>query len=249
MKHFQWALMALTLAFVSSSELRADDDVLSGAWLLDAYVLDGNTIPSTGIMIFAEGHFAMVYAMDHQGRSGRGHGGTYRTDGDEVTFAIPWWVQHVAGEPQVMKEEIEAKGRFEQEGDGLVIRFASGSEQRFTRAPGDSSVSESWLMTDYESRAKTGPTSGMMLLSGDHFALLYTMRPADASPDGRAHAGRYEKDGSSMDLMVEWSMQVIAGEGSVDEGSATRSTTVEASEQTMTLNLGGGAVQTFSRAN
>jgi hypothetical protein len=245
-----WLLTGMFAFIFSAMTVQARAEGLAGAWFLEKYQLEGEDLPASGIMIFTEDHFAMVYSMIYQGRSGRGHGGTYTTDGDQVSFVIPWWPQHVAGKSEVMKDEMTAGARFEQEGDSLVLQFDGGSEQRFTRASaGDNaSVSQSWLMTDYTSRAKTGPTSGMMLFSGDHFALLYTMRPAGKALDGRAHAGRYARDGSALELTVNWSLEVIDGEGSVDEGSSTRSATVQATDQTLSMDLGGGAVQTFRRA-
>jgi hypothetical protein len=224
-------------------------DGLEGAWSLEGYEFDNKDVPVSGVMIFADGHFAVVYKMDYEGRSGRGHGGNYSLEGDEITYMIPWWVEHVAGKSQVMKDEVEAKGRVEVLGDLLVIRFASGSVQKLKKlTSGDAGdLAGAWLMDSYESRAKTGPTSGMMMFAGDSFTLTYTMKP-EGGKDGKAHAGTYERDGGAMTLSVAWSMQVVEGEGSVDEGSSSRKTKVTVAGDSLTVDLGGGAVQKFHRA-
>ncbi len=241
-----WTLFAM-FVLVASSTVHADG--LDGAWSLEGYEFENKDVPVSGVMIFADGHFAMVYKMDHEGRSGRGHGGKYSLEGSEITFTIPWWVEHVAGKSQVMKDEVEAKGRVEQVGDFLVIRFASGSVQKLKKlTSGDAGdLAGAWLMDSYESRAKTGPASGMMMFAGDHFTLFYTMTP-EGGKDGRAHAGTYQRDGGAMTLSVAWSMQVVGGEGSVDEGSSSRKTKVTVAGDSLTLDLGGGSVQKFHRA-
>ena len=239
----------LVAAFVLVATPAVQADSLEGAWALEGYEFDNKDVPVSGVMIFADDHFAMVYKMDLDGRSGRGHGGKYSLEGDEITYTIPWWVEHVAGKSQVMKDEVEAKGRVEVLGDLLVIRFASGSVQKLKRlTSGDAGdLAGAWLMDSYESRAKTGPTSGMMMFAGDSFTLTYTMKP-EGGKDGKAHAGTYERDGGAMTLSVAWSMQVVEGEGSVDEGSSSRKTKVTVAGDSLTVDLGGGAVQKFHRA-
>jgi len=239
----------LVAAFVLAATPAVQADGLEGAWSLEGYECQNKDVPVSGVMIFADGHFAMVYKMDFEGRSGRGHGGKYSLEGDEITYMIPWWVEHVGGESRVTKDEIEAEGRVERLGDLLVIRFASGSVQKLKRlTSGDAGdLAGAWLMDSYESRAKTGPTSGMMMFAGDSFTLVYTMKP-EGGKDGKAHAGTYERDGGSVTLSVAWSMQIVGGEGSVDEGSSSRKTKVTVAGDSLTVDLGGGAVQKFHRA-
>ena len=233
--------------FAASSSVYADQ--LEGAWSLEGYEFENNDVPVSGVMIFADGYFSTVFTMDHEGRSGRGHGGKYTLEGDEISFAIPWWTEHVAGKPQVMKDESHAKARVEVLGDLLVIHFASGSEQKLKRlTSGDAGdLAGAWLMDSYQSRAKTGPTSGMMIFAGDSFTLTYTM-DAEGGKDGRAHGGTYVRDGGAMTLNVAWSMQVVGAEGSVDEESSSRKTKVSVAGDSLTVDLGAGSVQKFHRA-
>ena len=242
-------ILVLVALFALAVSPAVYSEGLEGAWSLEGYEFDNKDVPASGLMIFAGDHFALVYKMDLDGTSGRGHGGKYSLEGNEITFVLPWWVEHVAGKSQVMKDKAEAKGRVEQVGDSLVIYFASGSEQKLKRlTSGDAGdLAGAWLMDGYESRAKTGPASGMMMFAGDHFTLFYTMT-AEGGKDGRAHAGTYQRDGGAMTLSVAWSMQVVGGEGSVDEDSSTRKTKVSVAGDSLTVDLGGGSVQKFHRA-
>jgi len=225
-------------------------DALEGAWQLQSYQLENEDIPVNGIIIFADGYFSTVYTMNFRGSSGRSHGGTYTLEGDEITYTIPWWVQNVAGTPEVMQNEIVAKGRVELAGNRLIIRYASGSIHEFAKLPpGDASeLRGAWLMESYESRAKTGEASGMMIFYGGQFALIYTMK-TEAGLDGRAHAGTYERNGGAMTLSVNWSMESVGGLGSVQEGSVARESTVKVAGDLLTLELGGNSVQKFRRAD
>jgi hypothetical protein len=164
---------------------------LEGAWELESYRLQGKDVPATGVMILSEGQFAMVYTMN-QGRSGRGHGGRYRIEGDRITFDIPWWIQHVPGEPQVMDAARTAGAAVERKENSLTLRFDSGSVQTYRKLParnGDS-LEGAWLLDSYEGSARTGPATGMAIFRDGHFALLYTMKP-EGGLDGRSHGGTF----------------------------------------------------------
>ena len=239
----------LVAAFVLVATPAVQADSLEGAWALEGYEFQNKDVPVSGVMIFADGHFAMVYKMDYEGSAVRGHGGQYSLEGDEITYMIPWWVEHVAGKSQVMKDEVHAKGRVEVLGDLLVIRFASGSVQKLKKlTSGDAGdLAGAWVMDSYESPAKTGPATGMMMFAGDSFALMYTMKP-EGGKDGRAHAGTYQRDGDAMTISVGWSIHVIGGEGLVDEDASSRKTKVAVAGDSLTVDLGGGSVQKFHRA-
>jgi hypothetical protein len=235
-------LFTLTLGSIPSWA-----DPLEGSWQLTAYEMQGKTVPVSGVMIFADGHWASVYAMDVEGaKSARAHGGTYQLDGTTLTFDVPWWVEHVSGKPRVLEKPAEAKGQIEQEGDSLVIRFASGSVQKFSRvrSDGEETLRGAWLMEDYSSSAKSGPTSGLVLFSGKRFAMIYTMRP-EGGMDGRGHAGSYETNDDTLKLVVDWSLQYVSGDGSVAEKTSERETKFSIEGETLTLIFGSGASMTF----
>lgn len=241
-------MMILALLLALSSAVHASK--LDGAWRLTGYELQGQDVPASGVMIFADGYFAMVYTMKYQGWSGRGHGGRYRVSGNEITYTIPWWVQYVAGNLQVFKDEVEARGRIEQTGDTLVIRFASGSVQCFEKLPskeGADDLAGAWLMDDYESPAKTGPATGLLIYSGDNFALMYTME-GENGKDGRAHAGSFQRDRQALTLSVRWSLQVVGGIGAVAESASSREINMMMGDNSLTMEFASGAIQKFHRA-
>jgi hypothetical protein len=221
---------------------------IEGAWRLTEYEFQDKSVPASGVMIFADGYFAMVYKMDFEGESARAHGGTYNLTGDELSYTIPWWVEQVAGNPRVFDEEVLAKGQVEQFDDELVIRFASGSVQRFKKLSpkGTEELTGAWLMDHYESRAKTGPASGLILYAGNNFALIYTMEGAGGK-DGRAHAGTFQRNNGAMTLSVNWSLQVVGGVGSVDDTSSSRKTIATVTADSLVMELGGESVQNFHR--
>jgi hypothetical protein len=190
----------------------------------------------------------MVYSMEYQGRSARAHAGTYRLDGGQILFEIPWWVQRVPGEFQVRDRDASAKGAFEVSGESLTIRFEGGSVQVLERLPSTArdSLTGAWEMESYESSAKTGPATGMVLFQDGHFALVYTMKP-ECGLDGRAHAGAFERRGDAVTLAVSWDIHSIAGKATVAEKASTREARVTVAEDGLTLDLGRGSAQKFRR--
>jgi hypothetical protein len=69
---------------LASPRLAPPAPSVAGARRLDSYVVDGKDVPVSGTLIFTEGHFGTVYRMGPAGDSGRGHGGTYRVEGDPI---------------------------------------------------------------------------------------------------------------------------------------------------------------------
>ncbi|MGH9319710.1 MAG: hypothetical protein ACRD3V_07445 [Vicinamibacteria bacterium] len=223
--------------------------LLEGAWELESYRLQGKDVPATGVMIFSDGRFAMVYTMDHQGRSGRAHGGEYRLEGHRITFDIPWWIQRVPGEPQVMDGKRAAGAAVKQTENSLTIEFDGGSVQVFRRLPSRSGddLDGAWLLESYEGSARTGPTTGMVLFRDGRFALLYTMKP-EGGLDGRAHAGTFARARDAVNLGVKWEVVSLSGEAVVAEKTYERETGVVIANDRLTLDYGKGASQTFRRA-
>jgi hypothetical protein len=190
----------------------------------------------------------MVYTMD-QGRSGRGHGGKYRLEGDRITFDIPWWIQHVPGEPQVMEGARSAGAAVERKENSLTLRFDSGSVQSYRKLPAKSggSLDGAWLLDTYEGSARTGPTTGMAIFRDGHFALLYTMKP-HGGLDGRSHGGTFAIQDKTVNLGVRWEVVSVSGEAKVAEKPYERPTGFSVAGDRLTLDYGKGAKQTFHRA-
>jgi hypothetical protein len=200
-------------------------------------------------LIFAEDHFGMVYRMGPAGDSGRGHGGTYRVEGDRVHFSIPFWLQLVDGAPRVMAESSDAGSRFQIEGDTLTLRFENEAVQRFTRTPATASpLDGAWKMIDYESGAKTGNAEGLALFDAGSFVLIYTMSTGAPAPDARAHAGGFEIEGDTLTLNVQSSIHCVGGGGRVELTPSPRSMGFRFESGALDLEFASGARMKFGAA-
>ncbi len=222
---------------------------LDGSWQLVAYDRRGD-LDVSGLLVMADGHFAFVFDMALEGKSMRGHGGTYDVEGDRLVYTVPWWVEHVAGKNQVMAEERKAPGRIERDGDSLTMNFDAGTVQKYKKnaSVAADELTGAWFMESYEGGAKTGPTTGLLVFADRNFALIYTMKPSDDSIDGRAHAGPYEKDGESLKLTLNWSLHVVGGETTIEEPGGVHELNVKVTGDTLRLGFGEGASMTFRRA-
>jgi hypothetical protein len=221
---------------------------LDGGWELESYQLQGQEVPATGVLILSDGQFAMVYTMN-QGRSGRGHGGRYRLEGERITFDIPWWIQHVPGEPQVMDGVRTAGAAVERKENSLTLRFDSGSVQSYRKLPAKSGdpLDGGWLLDSYEGSARTGPATGMAIFRDGHFALLYTMKP-QGGLDGRSHGGTFAIQDKTVNLGVRWEIVSVSGEAKVAQKAYERPTGFSVAGDRLTIDYGQGAKQTFHRA-
>ena len=230
----------------------AGEQGLHGSWQLVAYDRYGD-LDVSGLMVMADGRFAFVFDMALEGKSMRGHGGTYEVEGDRLVYSVPWWVERVAGKAQVMAEERKAPGRIERDGDFLTMNFDAGTVQKYKKNPSVAAdgLTGAWLMEGYEGGAKTGPTTGILVFADRNFALVYTMKPAgdpEGRKDGRAHAGPYEKDGESLKLTLNWSLHVVGGETTIEEPGGVHALNVKVTGDTLRLGFGEGASMTFRRA-
>jgi hypothetical protein len=219
---------------------------LDGAWRLEQYVLDGKDVRVSGTLIFTEDHFGMVYRMGASGDSGRGHGGTYRVQADQIHFSIPFWLQYVDGAPRVMAETSEAGSHFQVDGDELTLRFENDAIQRFTRVPmATSPLDGAWKIADYESGAKTGKTEGVALFGAGSFVLIYTMATGSAAPDARAHAGGFQIEGDTLTLNVQSSIHCVGGSGRVELTPSPRAIGFRREAGKLDLDFASGARMTF----
>lgn len=109
-------------------------EALEGAWELASYVTADGQPDANGIQLFQDGHFSIAYDMRFgDGEpSARMHAGTYRVDGDRLTFDVQWWVQHVEGEGAILSA-VKVSPVFEYDGANLKLEFASGSRQHWRR--------------------------------------------------------------------------------------------------------------------
>lgn len=242
------SLLAIAVLLASPRFAGAAPSV-EGAWRLDSYLLDGKDVPVSGTLIFTEDHFGMVYRMGASGDSGRGQGGTYRVEGDQIHFSIPFWLQIVDGAPRVMAESSEAGSRFQIEADELTLRFENEAVQRFTRAPtATSALDGAWRMVDYESGARTGNAEGIALFEAGAFVLIYKVATGAAAPDARVHAGGFEIEGDTLTLKALSSIHCVGGSGRVELTPSPRAMAFRLGSGTLDLEFASGARMKFGDA-
>jgi hypothetical protein len=235
---------------LASFPVSASGGPLDGSWSLESYTLQGKEVPVSGVMIFRGSFFASVYSMSEpSGKGARGHGGTYRVEGEVVKFSVPWWVEVVSGAPSVRAETAEAGARFTIEKDALTLRFDSGSVQKLRRVASadDARLEGGWRMESYRGRAAVGPAEGLILFADGRFALVYTMKEPGGRLAGRAHGGEYRTENETLTLSVFWSLQLVSGEGSVAEESSQRKIRIQPAGDRLTLEFDNGSVQQFRR--
>jgi hypothetical protein len=125
----------IALAIVAALTAGVGADSLSGAWTMVKYEGAAAHGAATGQILFADGHFSLIYTMDENGqRWGRAHAGTYSVNGDRLTYHVGWSMEYVAGKPSVAAKPSDRETKFSLAGDTLTITFSNGSVQTFKRA-------------------------------------------------------------------------------------------------------------------
>ena len=126
----------LAILGLGAASVRLHADALSGSWRLESYTGKAAAGPASGLMIFADDRFSMVYTMEEAGEPkwGRAHAGSYRVEDNTLILSVTWSMEYVAGRPSVAVKPSERRTRFRIDGDSLTITFDNGAVQKFTRA-------------------------------------------------------------------------------------------------------------------
>jgi hypothetical protein len=128
------ALLAIAV-LLALPRLALSAPSVAGAWRLDSYLLDGKDVPVSGTLIFTEDHFGMVYRMGASGDSGRGHGGTYRVEENQIHFRFRSGcsssMARLGRWPRPPRPRAVSRSR----ATSSRLRFENEAVQRFTRAP------------------------------------------------------------------------------------------------------------------
>lgn len=125
----------LVLLLVSMAGVVARTDSLSGAWRMTKYEGPATHGSASGLLLFTDGHFSLIYTMDEAGqRWGRAHAGTYDVSGDKLTYHVGWSMEYVSSRPSVAAKPADREAKFTLAGDTLTVTFSNGSVQTFRRA-------------------------------------------------------------------------------------------------------------------
>lgn len=115
-----------------------------------------------------------------------------------------------------------------------------------TGASAQDSLDGAWELTGYDSRASVGKASGLLTFAAGRFSLIYTMEEPSGRTSGRAHAGRFRRDGETLALDVDWTMQYVDGKGQAQRGGNSRRTVrLSRANDRLTLTYDNGSVQHF----
>ena len=115
-----------------------------------------------------------------------------------------------------------------------------------TGATAQESLDGAWELTAYDSRASVGKASGLLTFASGRFSLIYTMEEPGGRTSGRAHAGRFRRDGEALALDVDWTMQYVDGKGQAQRGgNARRTVRLSRTNDRLTLTYDNGSVQHF----
>ena len=247
-------ILAGGTTFLQASADSALKSALEGSWEMESYETGGKIVPVSGLVIFAKDYFSMIYIMTEKDKekSGRGHAGSFSADGDKLSFKVPWWVEYVDGKAMVVRDPVEVRAVFEVNENSLVIKFESGSIQKFKRSPqaAESSLSGAWQMIGYEGGGSTGQATGQILFSGSSFILIYSMEQKDGTLAGRAHGGKYRIQEDALTLEVPWTLQYVSGKGSATDRVSQRAAHFKLEDGTLSITYDNNkAVQKFKYLN
>jgi hypothetical protein len=116
---------------------------LQGVWRLIEYTGPLSVGPASGLLVFADDHFSLVYTMRpaKAPTSGRAHAGRYRVEGATIRLDLDWSLEYVSGKGDVAPEPFSVSPALSVEGDLLTLSFEGGGVQRFRRSrPGGPAV-------------------------------------------------------------------------------------------------------------
>jgi hypothetical protein len=120
------------VASAFATAARADE--LSGAWTMTGYEGPATHGSASGLLLFTDDHFSLIYTMDENGqRWGRAHAGSYTVSGRALTYHVAWSMEYVSGKPSVAMKPADRKTTFAIARDTLTVTFENGSVQRFRR--------------------------------------------------------------------------------------------------------------------
>ncbi len=133
-----WLLLVAQLGTEPASGVRPGDAV-RGLWAYTALQpRDQEEFPLTGLFLFQDGFFVQQAVNDGEPfaeQGGQAHFGTYQSQGQELRLKAETAIStSPAKEPRLsLRQDTEHRLRPERAGDGLTLRFGSGTVQKLRR--------------------------------------------------------------------------------------------------------------------
>jgi hypothetical protein len=111
-------------------------DQLTGAWIMEGYEGGAKTGPTTGLLVFADRNFALIYTMKPSDGTldGRAHAGPYTRDGESLKLTLNWSLHVVGGETTIEEPGGEHEINLKVTDDTLRLGFSEGNFMAFRRA-------------------------------------------------------------------------------------------------------------------
>lgn len=128
----------------------------------------------------------------------------------------------------------------------LAVLVLSACVSSASTRAGD--IEGAWQLVAYEVGGVRYEVAGHMVINAGAWGLVYSMQKPGGEKSHRAHAGAYTFNGSRIEFDVQQWVEHVDGVARVVPG-VKRSASVEADEQSLSLTLGNGAVQRFSRVS
>jgi hypothetical protein len=110
-------------------------DTLDGTWEMINYEGPAAVGRGSGMLLFADGRFSLVYTMDEPSgrKSGRAHAGRYRVTGSKLALDVEWSLEQVSGKGSVADKPFQVSPRLTRHADTITLAFEGGGVQTFRR--------------------------------------------------------------------------------------------------------------------
>jgi hypothetical protein len=229
------ALLVASLLCMMAGMTQAGE--IEGAWELVAYELNGRDVPVSGVAVFIDGEFGMIYSIGPGQRadSGRAHWGTYEIRDGRVEFDVRLWVQRTEESTGVVPGKAVGAD-LEWGGAGLTLHLDGGSVQqlRSIKAEDDQLPAGIWKPEGTQARAALVASDGRYVL----------LRLDGAAREGTGYGGAVLTDGTAR---ADWAISVDGESGRVAVGRGLPILEFSKADGSVEFHDAGGNVLTFAK--
>lgn len=124
----------IVLVLLFAAAVGGQDD-LGGTWEMTHYEGPAAVGKGSGLLVFSNGRFSLVYTMDEPSgrKSGRAHAGRYQVDGGRLVLDVEWSLEQVSGKGSVAEKTFQVAPRLTRAGETITLAFEAGGVQTFRR--------------------------------------------------------------------------------------------------------------------